>query len=369
MNERPITRIVPQKGSEVLHLHMDVRDLRPRSTLKCYTPIPSGGSIGWDSRSIATQTSQEDDEERKSERSGRSRWRRSAMKNKRKSIAVMETNKADKEVEQFTNGRAMSTSPSRRRSLHVPQMRSKSVVPPSATLYQNYAKSSSVDNLLGSRMNESSSLFLDRYHRTAVVSPSTSDARTVTPSENMIRSKTVRAEKRKQRDKQLRAQFFAQPPPQAVVQPPAASLPNLQYFSPNHSGNSSSSLSGSANTYNQRLSMGYGHGLMVKPPAASYDNVIDRHFPKPQPSIMDKMYNDGKMVCARAEPYTPSVTSSVEEIYGNSGKRWTKQGEKSAIESFRLLGLLLPPENRRKLQLLLKFHAPFGHQRRVRFDL
>ena len=31
------------------------------------------------------------------------------------------------------------------------------------------------------------------------------------------------------------------------------------------------------------------------------------------------------------------------------------EGKKCAIESFQLLGLLLPPENRRRLQLLLKF--------------
>ena len=108
MNECPVTRIVPQKGSETLHHlqrtskfgcgknQMDNENLHKR---KCYTPIPSGGSIitgsGWDSRSIATQTEDEDEEkghhaEKDSKsRSRQPRWKRSARK--RKSIAVMET--------------------------------------------------------------------------------------------------------------------------------------------------------------------------------------------------------------------------------------------------------------------------------------
>jgi hypothetical protein len=108
MNECPVTRIVPQKGSETLH-HLqrtskfgcgkNLMDTENLHKHKCYTPIPSGGSIitgsGWDSRSIATQTEDEDEEKcHHVEKDSKSRsrqpgWKRSARK--RKSIAVMET--------------------------------------------------------------------------------------------------------------------------------------------------------------------------------------------------------------------------------------------------------------------------------------
>jgi len=72
--------------------------------------------------------------------------------------------------------------------------------------------------------------------------------------------------------------------------------------------------------------------------------------------IMDQLYNtDGRMLCARAEPYTNSATSSTDQLNQGRPPTMSERGVSSAVESFRLLGLLLPPENRRKLQLLLKF--------------
>ena len=77
---------------------------------------------------------------------------------------------------------------------------------------------------------------------------------------------------------------------------------------------------------------------------------------------MDRLFNfDGGMLRARAEPYTNSTASSSTDMELIGGGRCQHQqqlsdkGVKSAVESFRLLGLLIPPENRRKLQLLLKF--------------
>ena len=120
-----------------------------------------------------------------------------------------------------------------------------------------------------------------------------SDGRATTPttaSENMIRSKTVRA--RKQHHRQLRAQFFAaaaapqQPAVRHVVRPPAASMPSLWRgpTSPDTSGHSSSTtLTGSANTFNQRSTDASAAGLRVKPPHASCDNVVGRPFPSDRP--------------------------------------------------------------------------------------
>ena len=137
-------------------------------------------------------------------------------------------------------------------------------------------------------------LFL-RYK--VVMSPSFggSDGRAATPSttsENMIRSKTARA--LKQHHRQLRAQFFAaaaapqQPDVRHVVRPPAASMPSLwrgqQTTSPDTSGHSSSTtLTGSANTFNQRSTDASAAGLRVKPPHASCDNVVGIPFPPDRP--------------------------------------------------------------------------------------
>ena len=90
MNENPVTRIVPQKGSEVIHFTSGQQQVhqqpglssrpssrmtgnevnstgsRPSSRMtSCRIPLSSAtslrsSSVGWDSRSIATQTSDEE---------------------------------------------------------------------------------------------------------------------------------------------------------------------------------------------------------------------------------------------------------------------------------------------------------------------
>ena len=56
MNEVPVTRIVPQKQNDTLHLTRPAS--RSHSRASSYTPIPTA----WDTRSIATQTSQEEEQ-------------------------------------------------------------------------------------------------------------------------------------------------------------------------------------------------------------------------------------------------------------------------------------------------------------------
>ena len=74
MNENPVTRIVPQKGSDVIHFNSGQQQVhqqpslssRPSSRMtSCRIPLSSAtslrsSSVGWDSRSIATQTSDEE---------------------------------------------------------------------------------------------------------------------------------------------------------------------------------------------------------------------------------------------------------------------------------------------------------------------
>ncbi len=123
------------------------------------------------------------------------------------------------------------------------------------------------------------------------------------PSDNMILSKTVRAEKRKQREKRLEKSLdhltsdFESPLS-------ICHMPNARPY--RHLDNGRSSL-----------------------------HICGANAPIP--------YMDEGMQFARAEPYHGSNDS-----LDAKGKSW-------AIETFQLLGLLLPPENRRKLQLLLKF--------------
>ena len=57
MNEVPVTRIVPQKQNDTLHLTRPAS--RSHSRASSYTPIPTA----WDTRSIATQTSQEEQQQ------------------------------------------------------------------------------------------------------------------------------------------------------------------------------------------------------------------------------------------------------------------------------------------------------------------
>ena len=72
MNENPVTRIVPQKGSDVIHFTSGQQQVQPGLSSRpssrmtsCRIPLSSAtslrsSSVGWDSRSIATQTSDEE---------------------------------------------------------------------------------------------------------------------------------------------------------------------------------------------------------------------------------------------------------------------------------------------------------------------
>ena len=74
MNENPVTRIVPQKGNDVIHFTSGQQQVHQQPGLSsrsssrmtsCRIPLSSAtslrsSSVGWDSRSIATQTSDEE---------------------------------------------------------------------------------------------------------------------------------------------------------------------------------------------------------------------------------------------------------------------------------------------------------------------
>ena len=447
MNECPVTRIVPQKRSETLHhlehsLNAQVSRKPTLSQnyrkLKCYTPIPSGGSMisgnAWDTRSIATQTEDEDDDklqlvgkETKS-RSRQPRWKRSVRK--RKSIAIMETTNNPSSSQHVSpakseNGilssgwvnRGFSISPQRQNQcqMNIPQ-RSASTVPYNYNRYNNdptqQLYSNSLDNLLSSQ---------NKY--SVVVNPTSGcqHNEAISPSENMIRSKTVRAEKRKQRVRRGRSmeQFadnsqyevnannnchegqhihpsinsyptnkmamyenrscYVNPLPivddtsYATAKQPSSST-NDNFTSPNSSNSksSSSSLSGSASNYHHRsrlLRSRHSHsnephelfhhqnGLSVKTPLRSCPSLLNTdHIP-----FMD----DSNMLYARAEPYQPSL-SSEQELETINSKKMSNEGISSAIASFQLLGLLIPPPNRRKLQLLLKFMRRLASKDKLR---
>jgi hypothetical protein len=313
MNESPVTRIVPQKGNDVLHF---TQNPRPASRSSCCTvPIPSADSVMssaslWDSRSIATQTS---DEEGDPGRVGRQqkrmpKWRRTTRQ--RKSIAVMETNE--------------------------PRLRSgsysTSALPPHRQQPQRgQFRTTSVDNLIDGCYTEDERHFLQKYHQlgdplqvpirqrrySMATLPSFSDKR-MSPSDNIILSKTVRKEKRKQREKRGKSLYHLDNNHSTTDESP-------------NSTHSSSSLQSC-----RYQTIGQYHHLTVKTPM----HICGSNAPIP---CMDE-----GMQKARAEPY--------KDVDGNLNI----EGRKAAIESFQLLGLLLPPESRRQLQLLLKFMRRVG---------
>ena len=465
MNECPVTRIVPQKGSETLHHlqrtskfgcgknQMDNENLHKH---KCYTPIPSGGSIitgsGWDSRSIATQTEDEDEEkghhaEKDSKsRSRQPRWKRSARK--RKSIAVMETTNsrlkqglpaspAKSESGLIGSGkinRGFSVSPMRGYQDYgnlIGRPRSASTLPYNASRPATSSNispgeqihSNSLDNLLTNHKQSYRNTLsqpIDAMYSVIVprLSP-TSCQESTSPTENMIRSKTVRAEKRKQRDRReksgerfianndenfnggtnnhvgqhvhptgysRRPQSMATFHNQYCYANPAFTGDQLQqkpgvgymhygqnvHRSPNDSKSSGSSLTGSASNYHhmsksvrscnpplngQHHLFHHQNGLSVKTPLTSCPAMLD------QATI--PFMDDTDMLYARAEPYQPSLSSELELQTVNS-KYMSEEGISSAIASFQLLGLLLPPSNRRKLQLLLKFMRRLASKEKLR---
>ena len=281
MDENPVTRIVPQRGNEILHLS------RPVSRMStCTAPLSSAASLRssvWDSRSIATQTSDEEDREKVR----KPRWK-SRNSRQRKSIAVMETNQETMNLTRRFRSSSCST---------------------------NFRSSSSMENMLDSNDQK----FLQRYNQLADIQPrrrysmaslpQTEDNKKMSPSDHVILSKTVRKEKRKQRERR--------------------SMDSRIYL---ESPTSTSSLASSS----CRMGSTYQH-LSVKTPM----HICGENAPIP--------HMDEGMQKARAEPFNNDTLSG--------------EGQKTAIETFQLLGLLLPPENRRKLQLLLKFMRRVGAKR------
>ncbi len=340
MNECPVTRIVPQREHDIVHFS---RQQRPPSRASCYAvvPIPSAGSVMstatapslHDSRSIATQTSDEEgDHSRPVERRRTPLWRRAKQ---RKSIAIMETNSSS------DSQRSKSTSALQPRN------------PYAGGGDRPMRTTSSVDNLLdgGGREEED---FLQKYQhlrlsnnqdgpwqaprqrRYSMASlPSSSSGfnndRKSSPPSDMILSKTVRKEKRKQREKRERSQerLLSNMSPQSVMS--NGSSPTSIYSA--CTGTSSSSLSSCQTQYR---TLGQYHHLTVKTPL----HICGENAPI--------LCMDEGMQKARAEPFMAGGSQM-------STTTMSKEGRQSAIDSFQLLGLLIPPENRRKLQLLLKF--------------
>ena len=296
MDENPVTRIVPQRGNEILH-HLQAS--RPASRMSIVTaPLSSATSLRssvWDSRSIATQTSDEEETKTATAAIRKPKWKRSSRQ--RKSIAVMETNQETMDLTRRFRSSSCST-----------------------------MRSTSVENMLDSKDQR----FLQKYnqldqHRQQQQQPQTTRRYSMaslpttssladkkmssSPPDNMILSKTVRKEKRKQRERRsLDARSMLETPISA-----SSSLTSCHQM-------------GSSNAY-QHLSI-------VKTPM----HICGQNAPIP--------HMDEGMQRARAEPFNQDPLNV--------------EGQKAAIEAFQLLGLLLPPEQRRKLQLLLKFMKRVG---------
>ena len=287
MNENPTTRIVAQKTTDVVYLNHPSRPPSRMSSIRA--PLSSATSLRsssiWDSRSIATQTSDEEAASENKPQKRQPRWKRTARQ--RKSIAVMETNK---ETMELTN-----------------RFRSSSYSTGALTNHNSALRGcNSVDNFLEGRQSKDEKQFLQKFQQLGRDEEVRRSSRRLSmgslnssPTENnVILSKTVRKEKRKQREKRER------------------SMDRL-------------STSSSLSCYR---TLGHYQHLTVKTPM----HICGDNAPIP---AMD----EGMQHC-RAEPF-----------FGGSTDSLNNEGRKMAIETFQLLGLLLPPEDRRKLQLLLKF--------------
>ena len=179
---------------------------------------------------------------------------------------------------------------------------STSNLPPPPPQNSKIRGSSSVENFL----DDDEKTFLQKYQQLPPCEPVSRNRRfsmvslpemkkmSPTSNDHVILSKTVRAEKRKQKEKREK------------------SMEHLNDIC-NDSRKS------------------YRH-LAVRTPM----HICGENAPIPS-------YFDEGMQKARAEPFFGSIETLNE------------RGRNLAIETFQLLGLLLPPENRRKLQLLLKF--------------
>ena len=74
----------------------------------------------------------------------------------------------------------------------------------------------------------------------------------------------------------------------------------------------------------------------------------------------------------RAEPFYPFVSSLPGQPHQITSQHtqlaMSQDGIRSAIDSFKLIGLLIPPCNRRKLQLLLKFMRRVSEKQNLELD-
>ena len=192
MNENPTTRIVPQKCSEIVHINPASRP--PSRMSSCRIPLSSAGSnatsLAWECRSIATQsiatqTSDEEGENRAATAKRQPRWKRSARQ--RKSIAVMEPLRDDRYPSQRLRSSSHSTG--------------------ALTNSSKLKGSTSMDNVIdGSSPTQDELHFLtkfrqlgasERQRRHSIVSL---DSKMSCPTDNVVLSKTVRKEKRRQEE-------------------------------------------------------------------------------------------------------------------------------------------------------------------------
>ena len=360
MHENPITRIVPQKVNDIIHFRNGYstvnNNIRPPSRAQsCQAPLPSIGSIvsstGWDSRSIATQTSDEESHENRGppavstnveRRLRQPKWRR--MARQRKSIAVMQETRETMELTNRFRSNSYSSS----------ALMSTSTKQPAATANKPFRTCGSVDDLIAGDENQKQ--FLAKYEklgqdefdvqprrqrRFSMVSlPATSSSSVgvvdldpkmtnSSPPDNMILSKTVRKEKRKQRDRRERSverNFYPQQQHQHESSPQSMVSSSV------------SSLASTSTACNHYRTLGQYRHLTVKTPI----HICGHNAPIPS--------MDEGMQSARAIPF-----KEADYAHPGSGISLNPRGKQCAIESFQLLGLLLPPEHRRRLQLLLKF--------------
>jgi hypothetical protein len=140
--------------------------------------------------------------------------------------------------------------------------------------------------------------------------------------DNIILSKTVRKEKRKQRHKR--------------------EMSSDRWTSCDEETSPSTSSRVTSSSQQTYLTSRY-RDLTVKTPF-----VVD-------PSAEQMQY-------ARAEPYYPTLPRRETPL------KMSEDGIRSAIDSFKLIGLLIPPANRRKLQLLLKFMRRVSVKEKLQLD-
>ncbi len=299
MHERPVTRIVPQKGSDTIHLNRSVCGRPSRWSYRNMTHIE--GDVSNRNDNVAGQEVLR----------RQPRWRRASRE--RQSIAIMEGHQRPLQQQQHHHPRR----PSPARSEGACAVRRQSLVP------QGKPLSSSADDLLDGRRET-------MHHHQPLLHPSPSslsDSSRATVSragDNIILSKAVRKEKRKQQLKREQQQHRA------------------------HSADSAVRGNHIYGTIQVRYRSDRYRSLVVKTPI-----LVDAVTGLPTEGVQ----------CVRAEPYcNSSAGSSREEL------ALTERGKEAAAKTCQLLGLMLPPPNRRKLQLLLKFIKRVSSNQKLKLD-